>query len=137
MKFGGLSEKEVSAISKILEHDGIPFSIDKDQEIEDFNSASMKNDLRHYTPPNISTHILAVTISDEDFQKISEGTKAKLLPFGITDQVPSPEEFIPQTGESIHRELLKGPNRMIGVNFKHQLIVGALFMAGYLIYKYF
>ena len=65
MKFGGLSEKDVSGISMILEGDGIPFSIDKDEEIEEFNSASMKNDLRHYTPPNISSHILAVTIVDE------------------------------------------------------------------------
>lgn len=136
MKFGGLSEKEVAGISKILEAEGISFSIDKDQEIEEFNSASMKNDLRHYTPPNISTHILAVTIGDEDFQKISTTSKAKLLVFGITDEVPAPEEFIPQTGESIHKELLKGPNRMIGVNFKHQLIAGAVLLAAYLYYEY-
>lgn len=136
MKFGGLSEKEVTGISKILETEGIQFSIDKDQEIEEFNSASMKNDLRHYTPPNISTHILAVTIGDEDFQKISVASKKRLLDFGITDEVPAPEEFIPQTGESIHKELLKGPNRMIGVNFKHQLIVGAVLLAAYLYYEY-
>ncbi len=136
MKFGGLSEKEVLGISSILEGEGIPFSVDKDQEIEEFNSASMKNDLRHYTPPNISTHILAVTIGDEDFQKISAAAKAGLLDYGITDQLPSPEEFIPQSGESIHKELLKGPNRMIGVNFKHQLIVGAIVFGAYLVYEY-
>lgn len=136
MKFGGLSEKEVAEISRILESEGISYSIDKDQEIEEFNSASMKNDLRHYTPPNISTHILAVSIGDEDFQKISDVSKKRLQAFGITDELPSPEEFIPQSGESIHKELLKGPNRMIGVNFKHQLIVAAIFFAVYFYYEY-
>ncbi len=137
MKFGGLSEKEMDGISKILESEGITFSVDKDSEIEQFNSNSMKNDLRHYTPPNISTHILAVTIADEDFAKISEKSKARLLGYGITDQAPSPEEFVSATGESIHKELLKGPNRMIGVNFKHQLIVGAVVLIAYLFYEYY
>lgn len=81
MKFGGLSESEVSKISSILTEEGIEFSVGKDQEIEQFNSGSMKNNLRHYTPPNISTHILAITIEDEHFSKISEQSKIKLLDF--------------------------------------------------------
>lgn len=128
MKFGGLSEEEVADISRILTTEGISFSIDKDHEIEEFNQASMQNNLRHYAPPNISTHILAITIEDNDFSKLSDEARLKLLDFGITDQIPSPEDFIPHTGESIHKELVKGPVRMIAFNFKHQLIVTAIFL---------
>ena len=125
MKFGGLSESEVSKISSILTEEGIKFSVGKDQEIEQFNSGSMKNNLRHYTPPNISTHILAITIEDDHFSKISEPSKIKLLDFGITDQVPSEEDFQPFSGETIHNDLLKGQNRVVAFNLKHQLILGA------------
>lgn len=128
MKFGGLSEDEVADISRILTTEGISFSIDKDHEIEEFNQTSMQNNLRHYAPPNISTHILAITIEDNDFGKLSDEAKLKLSDYGITDQIPSPEDFIPHTGESIHKELVKGPVRMIAFNFKHQLIVTAIFL---------
>jgi hypothetical protein len=109
MKFGGLSESEVSNISFILNNEGIPFSVGVDQEIEEFNTASMKNNLRHYTPPNISTHILAITIEDEDFSKISHSGKSLLLGLGITDEAPAPEDFSPSTGKSIHQDLIAGP----------------------------
>jgi hypothetical protein len=134
MKFGGLSEKEVSKITFILNDENIPFTIDKDQEIEEFNTASMKNDLRHYTPPSISTHILAININDEDFQSISTEARARLLEFGISDQVPEPEDFVPQSGASIHKELLDGPRRMVAFNMKHQLIVGAIILLGFWIF---
>src|SRR5690606_17777868 len=111
MKFGGLSESEVKLISDILSGEGIPFSIDKDGEIEEFNQSSMKNNLRHYAPPNISTHILAIAIDDDHFHQISDAGKLKLLDFGITDQAPSPEDFKPYTGNSIHKELVTGPVR--------------------------
>ncbi len=133
MKFGGLSEIEVAKVSEILNLEGIPFSVDRDQEIEEFNSASMKNDLRHFRPPNISTHILAVAIEDQDFQKISESGKLKLLDLGITDIAPSPEDFQSFTGTTLHKELLKEPNRLVVANFKHQIIIGGgLFLALYL-----
>lgn len=135
MKFGGLSETEVSKISNILNVDGIPFTVDKDLDIEEFNSHSMKNDLRHYTPPNISTHILAITIDDKDFHKLSESGRSKLLDFGITDLVPSPEDFQPYAGESIHKELVDGPRRMVAFNFKHQLIFGVVVLIAYYIFR--
>lgn len=135
MKFGGLSEKEVEEISRILSGENIHFSIDKDQEIEEFNQASMKNNLRHYTPPNISTHILAVTLDDGDFSKLSEEARLKLLDFGITDQIPSPEDFVPHTGESIHKELVQGPVRMVAFNFKHQLIMGLVLLVLWLLLR--
>ncbi len=134
MKFGGLSEQEVAKITFILNAEGIPFTIDKDQEIEEFNTASMKNDLRHYTPPNISTHILAIDINDEDFQKISADSRAKLLEIGISDQAPEPEDFVPQTGASIHKEILDGPKRMVAFNMKHQLIVGGIILLAFWIF---
>ena len=131
MKFGGLSESEVEKISAILNAEGVPFSIDKDSEIEDFNSRSIKNDLRHFTPPNISTHILSIAIADEDFLRLSSAAKTKLLDYGITDQAPSPEDFRPFTGSTIHKDLVEGPRRMLAMNFKHQLVAGIVILVIY------
>lgn len=125
MKFGGLSENDVNKISEILGQEGITFSIDKDQELEDFNKSSMSNNLRHYSPPNITTHILAIEIADEDFQRMSESAKKELLDFGITDEFPSPEDFVPFTGETIHKELKKNQNRVVATNVLHQLLIAA------------
>ena len=137
MKFGGLSEKEVNEISQILKREGIEFHIGQDEEIQEFNSLSMKNNLRHYTPPNISTHILAINILDDAFSKISEEGRAQLLDFGITDVIPSPEDFQPFTGESIHKELVHGPKRLVAFNFKHQLIAGGIFIVIYFVMRMF
>lgn len=128
MKFGGLSENEVSKISTLLKEEEVPFTVGRDEEIDEFNAASMQNNLRHYTPPNISTHVLAITIEDEDFYKISENGRAKLLEFGITDQAPAPEDFKPFTGESIHKDLVDGPKRVVAFNLKHQIIVALLLL---------
>lgn len=137
MKFGGLSESDVSLISDILRSEDIPFSIEHDQEIEDFNTSSIRNNLRHFTPPNISTNILAITIDDNDFGKLTEISKEKLLALGITDQVPSVEDFKPHTGFSIHQELADGPRKMVAFNFKHQLMLGILLVIIYLLKDYF
>ena len=135
MKFGGLSEQEVAKISDILNWEGIPFSIESDADMQEINTTSMQNNLRHFTPPSISTHVLAIIIEDEAFSKISEVSRVKILDFGITDKAP--EEFQPFSGTTIHKELVEGPRRMIGFNLKHQLIVG-LIMLGlmYLIKTY-
>lgn len=129
MKFGGLSEKDVMKISEILGQEGISFSVDKDQELEDFNKTSMSNNLRHYSPPNISTHILAIDIADEDFQRMSETAKKELQDFGITDQVPSPEDFVPFTGETIHKEMNKSHNKVIGMMNLHIVIISLVILA--------
>ena len=135
MKFGGLSEQEVTKISDILNGEGVPFSIETDADMQEFNTTSMQNNLRHMTPPNISTHVLAIIIEDEVFLKMSEAAKAKLLGFGITDKAP--EDFQPFSGNTIHQEIVHGPRRMIGLNLKHQLIVGLIMLAlVYLIKNY-
>lgn len=126
----------MSKITEILSGEGIAFQIEKDQDIEDFNRTSMRNDLRHYTPPNISTHILAIYIQDEDFQKLSDHAKKKLLEFGITDQAPAPEDFIPSTDKTIHKDLADGPGRLIGSTMKHQLAVGVILLAIYFLLEY-
>lgn len=136
MKFGGLSEQEVAKISDILNGEGIPFSIESDVDMHEFNTTSMQNNLRHMTPPNISTHVLAITMDDEAFLKMSVAAKAKLLDFGITDQAP--EDFQPFSGTTIHKELVEGPKRMIGFNLKHQLIAGLILLAAsYVLKMYF
>jgi hypothetical protein len=127
MKFGGLSEQEVTKISAILNGEGIPFSIESDADMQEFNTTSMQNNLRHFTPPSISTHVLAILIDDEAFLKTSEAARVKLLDFGITDQAP--EDFQPFSGTTIHKDLVEGPRRMIGFNLKHQLIAGLIMLA--------
>lgn len=127
MKFGGLSEQEVAKITDILNGEGISFSVESDADMHEFNTTSMQNNLRHFTPPQISTHVLAILIEDEVFAKISDHARARLLEFGITDQAP--EEFRPFSGTTIHQELLEGPKRVIGFNLKHQLIFGIIMLA--------
>lgn len=136
MKFGGLSEVDVKKISEILESNCIPFSIGTDQDMEQFNSISMSNNLRHYSPPNISTHVLAIEINDDDFMKISSQSKEQLLEFGITDIVPAPEDFQPHSGNTIIKELAEGPRRVVAFNFKHQLLVGLIMLLIVLAVKY-
>ena len=94
MKFGGLSEDEVEKIKKVLEQEGISFEVGQDQEIVESNDESMRNNLRHYRPPDVSTHILGIFIDDIDFQKLSQVAKKQLMTFGITDQSPTPEDFV-------------------------------------------
>lgn len=128
MKFGGLSENEVEKISKILSSESIPFEVGSDEAIVNFNENSIKNDLRHFSPPNISTHMLSITIADEDFGKISKKSKEHLLDFGITDQAPLPEDFTPHSGHVIQEDLAKNQNRIIAFNLKHQIIIGLLIL---------
>jgi Mg/Co/Ni transporter MgtE len=119
MKFGGLSEQEVKTISELLEQEGVSFEVKVDEDIEDYNDLSIRNDLRHLTPPNISTHILAVHVQDDAFDLLSSSAREKLLEFGITDQVPDPEDFIAATGDTFHRDLAVAPRRIVAFNFKH------------------
>jgi hypothetical protein len=136
MKFGGLSEVDVKKISEILESDGIPFSIATDQDMEQFNTISMSNNIRHYSPPNISTHVLAIEINDDDFIRISPQSKDQLFEFGITDIVPALEDFQPHSGKTIISELAEGPRRVVAFNFKHQLVVGLAMLLIVLVVKY-
>lgn len=137
MKFGGLSENEIAKISEILNAEGISFSVEKDKDIEEFNTASMNNNLRHYTPPNISTHILAILIADEDFSKISHLGKERLLDFGITDQIPDAKNFQPYTGNTIHKELVEGSQKVVVSNFKHQFLLGIFLLILVYVLKHF
>lgn len=128
MKFGGLSESDIQEISKILESEGITFQIETDSDIASFNERSIKNNLRHLSPPNISTHILSILIEDKDFELISDQGKENLLHFGITNLPPDPEDFKPFSGETFHQDLIEGPRRMIGASFVHQLLYGVLIL---------
>ena len=93
MIVSGLSEKEVVSISKILEDEKVPFEISFDKAVEYSNSESMKNDLRHKQAPSISEQLLCVSFPDAAFASFSSHGKAKLLEFGVTDQVPSEADF--------------------------------------------
>ncbi len=124
MIFGGLSEQELSKISKLLEQEQINFTINPDESMVQANKASMQHNLRHLNSPNISTHILAIEIADTDFNQMSTSLKGALLDFGITNEVP--EEFTESNDPDptqIHQELLKGNKKVIGFNFLHQVIL--------------
>ncbi|MFT6633034.1 MAG: hypothetical protein ACJAS4_003003 [Bacteriovoracaceae bacterium] len=124
MKFGGLSEKEIEKITKLLGVEGIVFEIKADLDMIESNEESMKHNLRHLSSPSISTHVLSLDVEDDAFSKMSEDLKAKLLVFGITDQVPDELEFTNEKPELIQGELLNGNKRLIGKSLLHQLIIG-------------
>lgn len=129
MKFGGLSEEEVKKIKAILEQEKISFEVGQDQEILQSNDTSMRNDLRHYRPPNISTHILGISIDDHDYQKLSASSKEKLMGFGITDLAPAPEEFLSYSERPAKRPV---KFRMVHILMK-AFIFGMLFIVGFLL----
>lgn len=64
--------------------------------------------------------------------KHSSPGRESLLTFGITDQAPAPEDFVPDAGTTIHEKLAKDGNRIVAMNLKHQLIL--LIIAGVLIW---
>lgn len=136
MKLGGLSEDEIKTIISILEAEGIEYVVKTDSDIASFNQNSIKNNLRHLTPPNISTHILSIHINDDDFEKITEVGKKKLFDYGITDIGPNIEDFKSFSGETIHQELLESPKRLVGVGFIHQIIYAFIALSIGLMIKY-
>jgi hypothetical protein len=123
MKFGGLSEKEADQISRILTKENVSFKVIYDDDIDDFNRHSIKNNLRHLSPPSISTHTLAIVINDEDFNILSAQCRSDLLPFGIGDQPPDFLNIDPVANHSIHKDLIEGQKRALGFNLKHQLFL--------------
>jgi hypothetical protein len=123
MRIGGLSQKEMSLISDILEKEGVSYQLVEDDEIMKFNDLSMKNNLRHFNPPSISTHIMAIEIDDSSFFKLSTFAKEKLKEFGITDEIPEFPEPLEAAGNSPREEILHGNRRVVGMNLKHQLVV--------------
>jgi hypothetical protein len=135
MIFGGLSEKEIKAISSLLNESNISFKVQTDTHIEASNSESIKFNLRHLNSPSISTHILAIEIKDDDFEKINESLASKLLEFGITNKAPEFYDPVEDSGPSeTHAEIRKGNKRLIGIDFGLQLlVVGVVFIIIYLI----
>lgn len=131
MIFGGLSEKEVESISRLLTNEEITFTTNVDELITQANQTSMQHNLRHLNPPSISTNILAIEIKDEDFENMSKELEAKLLEYGITNKIPP--EFDEELGpvEPIQNELLKGSKKVIGINWLHQLMLMVAFSVLY------
>lgn len=135
MIFGGLSEKEVQEISKLLELENIPFKTAIDSNIMQANENSMQHNLRHLNPPSISTNILAIEIEDKDFEEMSAELESKLLDYGITNKVPTDLEFSSEPIEPIQSELLKGSKNVIGINWLHQIILMLAFAVLYFLIK--
>lgn len=124
MIFGGLSEKELNEISRVLDNEGIEYEVKTDELIIDSNKESMKYDLRHLSAPSISTHILAIEISELSFEKMGASLKSKLLEFGITNEIPKEfEAFDKEEITTVHDQQLKGNKRIVGFNFVHQIIL--------------
>jgi hypothetical protein len=133
---GGLSEQEIKKISELLKSEEIPFEVKTDESMIAANQQSMKNNIRHLTAPSISTHILSIKVKEESFNHMSSGLKESLLEFGITDQVPSEIELQNTEPEIIRNHLNRNNNRIIGANFKHQIIFGLISLTCYLLYHY-
>jgi hypothetical protein len=137
MIIGGLSEKEVNVIEKLLKAENIEFTIIKDDSIINSNKESMKYDLRHLDSPSISTHVLAIELKEDGFEKMSESLKKELLKLGITNQIPDELELNNSEVEPIQSELNKGNKRLVGHNFLHQILLMLGAGAIYLLIKYF
>jgi hypothetical protein len=132
MLFSGLSEQEVEKISKLLKSENITHEIVVDQEMLNANQDSISYNLRHLHSPNISTHVLAIKINNEDFEGISDALREKLLDFGITNM--EPEEFKNQTfehtPEPIQNHIKNFNIRIIGQTFLIILIIAFIFLLG-------
>lgn len=137
MIFGGLSEQELLKITTLLDFHQVFYKIKTDSVIDQINHESMQNNLRHLNPPSISTHILAIEISDDSFDNMSEKLRSSLLDFGITNIAP--EDFIePETQnlKAIHSEILSGNKKIVGFSFLHQFaIVIIISLIGYFLTK--
>lgn len=137
MKFGGLSENELTKIISFLENKGIEFEVLRDESVEESNEYSMKNDLRHLDSPSISTHILAIEIPDETFSKIDEDTKKFLLQFGITTDIPQESEFNYQSNpvNDLHNSQHNRNNKVIGLSLFQIIVIGVFFILSVLVLK--
>jgi hypothetical protein len=124
MIFGGLSEDEIEKIKSILDQEGVTYKAGVDGGILKMNDQSMRDNLRHYKAPDVSTHILAIEIEDEDFQKLSSTEKEGLLHYGITDVAPSPEDFETPTG------VVKRPEKIGSVHSVAKLLI-FIFLASF------
>ena len=83
MNFGGLSENEYKQVIDLLTKAEIPHSGEVDEGMTNANKENMGNDIRHLSPSSISTHILSITIKEEDLSKIDATLKNKLEKYGI------------------------------------------------------
>ncbi len=130
MKFGGLSQKEAKVLTDIFDSHRIPYELMADDELLEINRLSMRNNLRHFNPPSITTHILAVEVRDEDLEKLSEATRILLRAFGDSRDAP---EFtdLPEKPSHVQKELLLGNKRVVGMNFMLHALVGLLLLAVY------
>lgn len=125
MQCNGLSEQEMQKISKLLDSEDIKFRVSSDSSMLNFNEQSMQNNLRHLNSPSISTHVIQMEIPDEEFSKMSSELKAKLLDFGITDDIPSELEFSDHADPNLEIQNMKlaSDRKIIGVNFFHIIIL--------------
>lgn len=136
MIIGGLSEKEVESLTRLLQSESISHEIITDDSMLEANQESMQYNLRHLNSPSISTHVLAIRLADGALDNISENVKKSLLQYGVTHQVP--EEFMDmdQAPENIQREINKGNQRIVGYNFLHQILLGLGAFFIYLLFKF-
>ena len=126
MIIGGLSEKELQAITALLDSEGISYQVKTDESIMRFNDESMQHNLRHLNSPSISTNVLALELAPEVFETMSENLKASLRGYGITDEVP--EELFVEDKEIdfVQHEINTGNKRLIGYYMLHSIIVGVI-----------
>jgi hypothetical protein len=127
MIFGGLSEQEIKKITKLLELNNISFDVKEDEIIKETNQKSLQYDLRHLNSPSISTHILAIEISDTAFGQMNESLLKSLQDFGITNQTPEGfNESELQSVEELHGKMLEGNKRLIGFENLYLVIISAV-----------
>ncbi len=105
--FGSLAQSEVKAITKLLDSETISYKVMRDDSVLESNRESINYDLRYLFPAKVSTNVLAIEVSDEEFSRMSNDLKSKLLDYGISNELP--DEYIGLNFEQIdHSDLSSG-----------------------------
>jgi hypothetical protein len=86
--FTKLSEKEMNQISSILDSENIPYQVLMDEQELEQNKEKAQKVYNKRKSINYSNTILSIQMDQSDFETLSDNAKEKLLPLGITTQIP-------------------------------------------------
>ncbi len=134
MKIGSLTEQELTKITELLDQENIRYQTGVDQEVMDQNKESMQFSLRHYNSPSISSSLLMIQLEESAFEKMSGDLKAKLLDFGITDEIPEGLEF-PEEIENLNNQVNKQKTKTLELIILRLLAAAAILYCGYIVFK--
>jgi hypothetical protein len=138
MNFGGLSENEYKQVIDLLTKAKVPHSGGVDEGMTTANKENMGNDIRHLSPSSISTHILSITIKEQDISLIDQDLKTKLEKYGIyadsTDEIIDvPEGQDLPSAQSVANQAVENAR---GRSFAMELITAVVILIGFIVFRF-